>query len=96
MSRSTPSSLGHPKARHHTNPLFRSADATIARAAADGKAHFAKLFPAFNPQGNVVRERARVCALTFICSSEHAHPTDAGYRAIATAVWADSGYTQPA
>lgn len=78
----------------NADPLLRSVDATIGRAAAAGRAHVAKVFPVFNPQGNVAREKARVCAMTFICSKEDVHPTDAGYRAIATAVWAASGYTQ--
>ena len=75
-----------------TDPLFRSADATIARAAAAGKADFAKTFPVFNPQGSITRQKSRLCALTFICSKEDPHPTDAGYRAIGAAVWAASGY----
>jgi lysophospholipase L1-like esterase len=75
-----------------TDPLFRSINASIARAAASGKARFADVFPAFNPQGNVARERARVCTLTSICSRDDPHPTDAGYRRIADAVWTASGY----
>jgi hypothetical protein len=58
------------------------------------KGRFANPFPAFNPQGNPARERARICALTFICSEGDAHPTDAGYRAIAAAVWDASGYAK--
>jgi lysophospholipase L1-like esterase len=76
-----------------TDPLFRSFDATIARVAAAGKARFAKTFPVFNPAGNPVKEKARICALTFACSADDPHPTDAGYRAIAAAVFAASGYT---
>jgi lysophospholipase L1-like esterase len=76
----------------HTDPLIRSVDATVARSAAAGKARFAKVFPVFNPQGSIAREKARVCTLTFICSKGDVHPTDAGYRAIAAAVWAASGY----
>ena len=76
----------------HTDPLIRSVDATIARSAAAGKARFAKVFPVFNPQGSIAREKAKVCALTFICSRDDVHPTDAGYRAISAAVWAASGY----
>ena len=76
----------------HTDSLIRSVDATVARSAAAGNARFAKLFPVFNPQGTTARERARVCTLTFICSRDDVHPTDAGYRAIAAAVWAASGY----
>jgi hypothetical protein len=46
----------------------------------------------FNPQGSIAREKARICALTFACSQDDPHPTDAGYRAIAAVVWAASGY----
>jgi lysophospholipase L1-like esterase len=76
-----------------TDPLIRSVDTTIARVAAAGRARFAKTFPVFNPAGNPAREKARICALTFICSEGDGHPTDAGYRAIAAAVLATSSYT---
>ena len=72
-----------------SDPLFRSVDATIARVAAAGKARVAKMYPVFNPIG---REKARICALTFICSKGDPHPTDAGYRAMAAAFFAASGY----
>jgi lysophospholipase L1-like esterase len=75
-----------------TDPLFRSINASMARAASSADARFAATFPAFNPQGSVARERARICSLTFICSRDDPHPTDAGYRAIAAAVWKASGY----
>ena len=79
-----------------TDPLFRSVETTITHSAAAGKAHVAKLFHVFNPQGNVAREKARVCTLTFICSKDDVHPTDAGYRAIAAAVWVASGFGRSA
>jgi lysophospholipase L1-like esterase len=75
-----------------TDPLFRSFEATIARMSAGAKARFADTFPVFNPQGSLAREKARICALTFACSEEDPHPTNAGYRAIATVVLAASGY----
>jgi lysophospholipase L1-like esterase len=75
-----------------TDPLFRSLDVAIRRAAARANARFADIFPLFNPQGNVARERARVCRFVFICKRDDPHPTDAGYRAIADAVWKASGY----
>jgi lysophospholipase L1-like esterase len=75
-----------------TDPLFRSLDAALRRSAAGARARFANTFPLFNPQGNVAREKARVCSLLFICKRDDPHPTDAGYRAIATAVWTASGY----
>jgi lysophospholipase L1-like esterase len=75
-----------------TDPLFRSFEATIAGMSAGAKARFADTFPVFNPQGSLAREKARICALTFACSEEDPHPTNAGYRAIATVVLAASGY----
>jgi lysophospholipase L1-like esterase len=75
-----------------TDPLFRSINESMARAAASADARFAATFPAFNPQGSVARERARICSFTFICSRDDPHPTDAGYRAIGAAVWKASGY----
>jgi lysophospholipase L1-like esterase len=74
-----------------SDPLFRSVDRAIARVAAAGKARIARIYPVFDPAGN---EKARICALTFICSKGDPHPTDAGYRAMAGAFLAASGYTQ--
>jgi lysophospholipase L1-like esterase len=75
-----------------TDPLFRALDAGLRRAATAAGARFAELLTLFNPQGNAAREKARVCSLLFICSRDDPHPTDAGYRAIAAAVWKASGY----
>jgi lysophospholipase L1-like esterase len=75
-----------------TDPLFRSLDRAIRRAAVGAGARFAELFPLFNPQGSIAREKARVCSYVFICTRDDPHPTDAGYRAIAGAVWQASGY----
>jgi lysophospholipase L1-like esterase len=79
-----------------SDPLYRRFDLTIARAAAGARAYFADPFPLFDPQGTLARRRARICAFTFICSwsPPDGHPTDAGYRAIATAVIKASGYAQ--
>jgi lysophospholipase L1-like esterase len=74
-----------------SDPLFRSIDATIARVAAAGKARVAKMYPVFSAVGG---EKAPICALTFICSKGDPHPTDAGYRAMAAAFLAASGYTR--
>ena len=74
------------------DPLFRSVDAAIARAATAGKARVAKMYPVFNPARNPAKNKARICALTFICSKGDPHPTDAGYRAMAAAFLAASGY----
>jgi lysophospholipase L1-like esterase len=74
-----------------TDPIFRSVNGAIAGVARRFSAHYANLFAAFNPQGE--QERARVCAYTFICGQvEDPHPTDAGYRAIAAAVWKAARY----
>lgn len=75
-----------------TDPLYGSLDSTMARGVAAAKARYAPLLPVFNPQGSLVREKRTVCALTFVCSDEVGHPTDAGYRAIAAAVWKAAGY----
>jgi lysophospholipase L1-like esterase len=69
-----------------TDPFFRSINGRIAYVARRLGARYANLFALFNPQGSRARERARICAYTFICSKDDPHPTDAGYRAIAGAV----------
>jgi lysophospholipase L1-like esterase len=78
--------------RAETEPLYRSVNATMARAAAGARARFADLLPTFDPPGTVAAARARICAYTFMCSQNDGHPTDAGYRAIAAALLAASGY----
>ena len=77
-----------------SDPLYRAFDLSIGQVAAKQGARFADPFPLFNPQGNLARERARICAYTFMCSRGDGHPTDAGYRALATAVIKASRYTQ--
>jgi lysophospholipase L1-like esterase len=74
-----------------TDPLVRSFDTTIRKVAASRQARFANTFPTFNPQGSLAREKARLCSLTFACSKGDPHPTNAGYKAIATAILAASG-----
>ena len=76
----------------HTDPIFQSLNGTIANVARRHGAHYADLFASFNPQGSAARERARICAFTFICRADDPHPTDAGYRAIADAVWKAARY----
>jgi lysophospholipase L1-like esterase len=74
-------------------PLYRSLDAAIARAAAASRARAASMFAALNGSGNVRAQKTRLCALTFFCSKGgDPHPTDAGYRAMADAFMAASGY----
>ncbi len=75
------------------DPLFRSIDAAIARVAATGKARVARMYPVFSPVGKPAEAKARICSLTFICTKGDPHPTNAGYRAMANAFWAASGYS---
>jgi lysophospholipase L1-like esterase len=75
-----------------TRPLYRSLDAAIARTAAASRARVANMFAAFNGPRNVRGQRARLCSLTFFCSKGDPHPTDAGYRVMADAFMAASGY----
>jgi len=74
------------------SPIYRSLEASIARAATAAHARVAKMLPVFNPPGSLRTQRARLCALTFICSKGDPHPTDAGYRVMADAHLAASGY----
>jgi lysophospholipase L1-like esterase len=75
-----------PNALAALEPVYRSLEAAIVRAAAGPKAHVARMLPVFNPSGSGQARRARLCALTFVCSRGDPHPTDAGYRAMADAV----------
>jgi lysophospholipase L1-like esterase len=77
-----------------SDPLFRSIDATIAQAAARGGARVATIYPLFGARGDAAKAKARICALTFICSKGDPHPTDAGYRVMAGAFLAASGYAR--
>ena len=69
-------------------PLYRSLDAAIARTSAASRARVAKMYAVFNPPRNI----RRVCVLSYICSMGDPHPNDAGYRAMADAFFAASGY----
>ena len=73
-------------------PLYRSLDAAIGRAAKASRARVANMFAALNGPGNVRTQKARLCSLTFFCSKGDPHPTDAGYRAMAGAFMTASGY----
>jgi lysophospholipase L1-like esterase len=75
-----------------SDPLYRTFDLALGRVAASMRARFADPFPLFNPQGSLAREKARICSYTFMCSRGDGHPTDAGYKAIANAVFAATGY----
>ena len=72
-------------------PLYRSLDAAIRRTAAASSARVANTFAAFNT-GTQRAQKARLCTITFFCSRGDPHPTDAGYRAMASAFYAASGY----
>jgi lysophospholipase L1-like esterase len=74
-----------------TTPLYRSVDAAIRRAAKASRVRVANMFAAFNGSGNVQAQKARLCRLTFACKNDP-HPNDAGYRAMADAFLAASGY----
>jgi lysophospholipase L1-like esterase len=74
-----------------TTPLYRSVDAAIKRAATASRARVTNMFVAFNGSGNVRAQKARLCRLTFACKDDP-HPNDAGYRAMADAFLAASGY----
>jgi lysophospholipase L1-like esterase len=75
-----------------SEPLYRSVDAAIKRAATASRARVANMFAALNGTGNVKHQQARICRLTFICSKGDPHPTNAGYRAMADAFMTASGY----
>ena len=81
-----------PASLEQLRPVYRSLDAAIARAAATTRSRFADTFSVFNPTGSPPAQKARLCALSFICAKGDPHPSDAGYRAIAEATMAASGY----
>jgi len=76
------------------DPIYRSLDAAIARAASASRARVAEALPVFNPSGNLPSHRANPCALTFICSKGDPRPTDAGYRALPDTFVNGSGHAQ--
>jgi lysophospholipase L1-like esterase len=80
-----------PNQLQELRPTYRALEESIARVAKASGVHVARMIPVFNPTGNVRVQKARLCALTFICSKGDPHPTDAGYRAMANAVAAASG-----
>jgi len=86
----------NPEADHlqQVDPLYRSVDAAIAKAAARSSARVANMFAALNGPGSFEAQQARLCRITFYCAKggPDPHPTDAGYRAMAAAFWTASGY----
>jgi lysophospholipase L1-like esterase len=77
-----------------TEPLYRKLDAAISRVAAAAHVRTTDMFPALDGTGSFKTQQAQLCRLTFFCSKGDPHPTDAGYRAMAAAFWAASGYGQ--
>ena len=73
-------------------PHYRALDRAIAREAKASRARVANTFAALNGTGNVRAQQSRLCALSHFCSKGDPHPTDAGYRAMADAFVAASGY----
>ena len=66
----------------------------MARTASSERARFASVFPVFNPQGDPAAETAAICTLTLLCTQRDSHPSDAGYQAIADAVFDVSDYAR--
>jgi lysophospholipase L1-like esterase len=75
-------------------PVYGSLNVAIGRAASAANARVVNAERVFNPPGPVRKQQARLCKFTFICSRGDPHPTDAGYRALAAAFMAASGYGQ--
>ena len=76
-------------------PLYRSVDAAIARAAKASRVRVANMFASLDGGGSTEAQQTRLCRLTFYCSKGSRgdpHPTDAGYRAMADAFFSASGY----
>ena len=89
----------NPEANHirQTNPLYRSVGAAIDRVAAASRVRVADMFDALDGPGNAKAQQARLCRITFFCSTGgDPHPTHAGYRAMADAFLAASGYGRTA
>jgi lysophospholipase L1-like esterase len=76
------------------DPLFTQLNRAQQAAAATVRARFADPFPVFNPPGDETAETAAICTLTLLCSQGDGHPSDAGYRALASIVWTASGYAR--
>jgi lysophospholipase L1-like esterase len=76
-------------------PLYRAVDAAIRRSAATSRVRVADISAALEGTGSAKARQARLCSLTFYCTNGtkgDPHPTDAGYRAMAAAFLAASGY----
>ena len=76
------------------DPLIIMLNQEMARTASRERARFASVFPVFNPQGDPAAETAAICTLTLLCTQGDSHPSDAGYQAIADAVFDVSDYAR--
>jgi lysophospholipase L1-like esterase len=75
-----------------SDPLVQAANATMGTVAVAAGARFADMIPVFNPLGG--SRLATICTLTLLCSDGDVHPSDAGYQAMAGAVFDASGYAR--
>jgi lysophospholipase L1-like esterase len=76
-----------------TDPLFQTLVSAMRDVAASERTRFVDLTPIFNPNPTSAR-LAALCTLTLTCSKGDTHPSDAGYVAIAEAIFRASGYAQ--
>lgn len=74
-----------------TDPLYQVLLNAMRNVAAAERARFVDLTNSFNPNPTSAR-LAALCALTLTCSRGDSHPSDAGYAAIAEAIFGASGY----
>jgi lysophospholipase L1-like esterase len=76
-----------------TDPLFQLLNASMAATAGAEDVRFANPFPLFNPQGDLPREMANLCAFLLLCGAQSdSHPSDLGYQVLGDLVWNVSGY----
>jgi hypothetical protein len=74
-----------------TDPLFQALVSAMRTITAAERTRFVDLTAVFNPNPPEARVPA-LCALTLTCSMGDSHPSDAGYEAIANAIFEASGY----
>lgn len=77
-----------------TDPIYLALNAAESAVAKAAGARLADPFPVFNPQRDPAAEQAAICRLTLVCTRGDAHPSDAGYQALAGVVWTASGYSR--
>jgi len=74
------------------DPLFQALNTLMAQAAAANRVRFADPFPVFNPQDDVSAEVQAICTQTLLCADGDSHPSDTGYRTLATLIFDASQY----